>query len=585
MRTISPNSLNSINHESNGQQSILSSPNRSGCLPLDLKGERTESLQPVCETTVRISSLKIRLAPTIKNTLATAVDTLLSEVAVVIDDFLTKSRQELLTQEQENERLRLRLKESEGELKALQDCVCSAQKIIDHFPASLPGPGNLGPQGFFSSTPSACGGNNVPQLKNSSGPFSNRTADYRKVEDLHGCNSQKRCSFTDTLQRFDSRDDYKACQLSIEADGRVSCNLLNTVSTSSPCPWPDNSKPDDCATEQLGQQCPSNKQPSSPGLKSEPGTEIKREQEQGAGQHGRGAAGEEGVAVGVESEQTARNVAELGYIHVVEEEDALRSHTSPIQQQKHPHMPLQRQRRGCSASLSEGLKILAKPSHGTQLSQVSMRGTAGANGPSATSPVAGDERPHLCLQCGKTFRLLSSLKKHIRIHTGEKPYPCPVCGRCFRESGALKTHQRIHTGEKPYTCLDCGTNFRHLDGLRKHRRTHTGEKPYVCSVCGKRLSRLQHLKHHQRIHTGERPCRCPHCHKCFKEPAALRKHLRTHGEEPGGTERAREEMGMAPAGLGGTSNINRVHQLMLPPPMGFGSWGADGEDGGVMNYV
>uniref|UniRef100_A0A3B5LF17 C2H2-type domain-containing protein n=1 Tax=Xiphophorus couchianus TaxID=32473 RepID=A0A3B5LF17_9TELE len=68
-------------------------------------------------------------------------------------------------------------------------------------------------------------------------------------------------------------------------------------------------------------------------------------------------------------------------------------------------------------------------------------------GPSApdTSGEPSADRPHHCLECGKTFRLISSLKKHIRIHTGEKPYPCTVCGRRFRESGHLKHHQDLST--------------------------------------------------------------------------------------------------------------------------------------------
>uniref|UniRef100_A0A8C6L491 C2H2-type domain-containing protein n=1 Tax=Nothobranchius furzeri TaxID=105023 RepID=A0A8C6L491_NOTFU len=195
--------------------------------------------------------------------------------------------------------------------------------------------------------------------------------------------------------------------------------------------------------------------------------------------------------------------------------------------------------RECGSGLErgglDGQKPLLRTSVAGRGDVVSPGRAEDSAGPSApdTSREPSADRPHHCLECGKTFRLISSLKKHIRIHTGEKPYPCGVCGRRFRESGALKTHLRIHTGEKPYSCSECGNCFRHLDGLRKHRRTHTGEKPYVCAICGKRLSRLQHLKHHQLIHTGERPCCCPFCNRTFKEPAALRKHVRTHREEGG----------------------------------------------------
>ncbi|XP_035287746.1 zinc finger protein 316 [Anguilla anguilla] len=586
---ISPNSLNSINPGSNRKQGIHNSQIRSSGHSFEFKGEKTESLPSVlCETKLTISSLKIRLAPTIQNTLATAVDSLLSEVAVVLDDALTKTQQELVTQEQENRRLRLRLEVSEGELKALQDCLCSAQKIIDHIPASLPGLETLG-QGFSSS---ACGGNDVVH-RDSSESFSSQTERDRDISGLPGCNSENRGSFAETLQGFDSGDDVKVCQLSIRADGTVSSNLLNTFSSSSPSSWSDIARPDECAREQISRQCLSEKEPSSSGPRSKPRLEIKQEQDQGPGQHVRRAAGEGGVAVAAETEQTAQNVAELGYIHVVEEEDASRSHGRPARPHKLPHPPPPWLHKGSGAPLADGLKTLGRPLQGARPGPASSRAAVSAKGPSAAGPAAdgsgGGERPHLCLQCGKAFRLISSLKKHIRIHTGEKPYPCPVCGRCFRESGALKTHQRIHTGEKPYSCSDCGTSFRHLDGLRKHRRTHTGEKPYVCGVCGKRLSRLQHLKHHQRIHTGERPCRCPRCHKSFKEPAALRKHLRTHREEPGGVEAAAQDAGGAGAGAGAgpaaAGNASRLHHLALLPQMGFGVWGADGEDGVVMNGV
>jgi len=268
---------------------------------------------------------------------------------------------------------------------------------------------------------------------------------------------------------------------------------------------------------------------------------------------------------------SVHNVSDLGY-GPGEDGGSQRSFTYPL---RHPRPMRPRVAPQAQGTLDVQKAAVRTPGAGRVdgLSPARAEDTAGPSASELPVEVSAD-RPHHCLECGKTFRLISSLKKHIRIHTGEKPYPCGVCGRRFRESGALKTHLRIHTGEKPYSCSECGNSFRHLDGLRKHRRTHTGEKPYVCAICGKRLSRLQHLKHHQLIHTGERPCCCPFCNRTFKEPAALRKHVRTHREEAGHLAMGATEEPDPDA----MDDINSLHPAAPSPQMRFGEWGGGDED-------
>ena len=86
---------------------------------------------------------------------------------------------------------------------------------------------------------------------------------------------------------------------------------------------------------------------------------------------------------------------------------------------------------------------------------------------------------HRCEFCGKIFTLRSTLKRHMRVHTGEPPYVPPVkehhcefCGRIFTLRSTLKRHIRVHTGEKPYTCEHCGRAFSLKFNLTAHYMVH-----------------------------------------------------------------------------------------------------------------
>ncbi|XP_075996347.1 zinc finger and BTB domain-containing protein 40 [Genypterus blacodes] len=138
-----------------------------------------------------------------------------------------------------------------------------------------------------------------------------------------------------------------------------------------------------------------------------------------------------------------------------------------------------------------------------------------------------EEKPFACEECGVKFGANSSLKNHMRRHTGEKPYHCKHCDMSFSVAAALAYHtKKKHSEGKMYKCQYCEALFAQSIELTRHVRTHTGDRPYVCRECGKGYSQASGLTIHlQTFHNLSEPHDCQKCCLSFPSLEEHRKHI------------------------------------------------------------
>ena len=83
--------------------------------------------------------------------------------------------------------------------------------------------------------------------------------------------------------------------------------------------------------------------------------------------------------------------------------------------------------------------------------------------------------------CGRLFKRLEHLKRHVRTHTQERPYVCNLCSKAFSRSDNLAQHRRTHEAN-PDGSMPSQEDIDELDEELENADSPTGEVAYDLSA-------------------------------------------------------------------------------------------------------
>ena len=101
-----------------------------------------------------------------------------------------------------------------------------------------------------------------------------------------------------------------------------------------------------------------------------------------------------------------------------------------------------------------------------------------------------------CRHCKYVSKQESYMLLHIRALHRAISDTCRFCKKAFLNSEQVEKHEESHF-TKLYHCDTCKASYKSLSLLTRHKRVHTGIKPFMCAECDKSFCRKDTLKTHK----------------------------------------------------------------------------------------
>lgn len=130
--------------------------------------------------------------------------------------------------------------------------------------------------------------------------------------------------------------------------------------------------------------------------------------------------------------------------------------------------------------------------------------------------------------CLSSFRKLSSLNEHKKLHEQEGSISCEICGKIFISKDQLRAHKKYHQ-EPKYKCNECDEAFFEAILLRNHVASRHGaaRKTFNCTMCDKSYTKGSHLSRHVKVTHQKQTINCnvPNCNRVYTRRERVMTHI------------------------------------------------------------